>query len=181
MTWQRIVLAVTLMSTVTVGVGQAQTPGAPAPSTPSAPGGQEASPSAAPSSSPEEFKLTRAAIQAQRQAIVSEAMDLDAAQTQIFWPLYRDYRLAIGKVDDRVVALLTRYLDAYPNLSDTQASQLLDEMISIEDARNNVKREYIARFRKVLPDRTVARFFQVERKLDSVVNAELAERVPLVE
>jgi hypothetical protein len=32
-----------------------------------------------------------------------------------------------------------------------------------------------------LPDRQVARFFQVENKLDAIVNAELAERVPLVE
>jgi hypothetical protein len=39
----------------------------------------------------------------------------------------------------------------------------------------------VSRFRKVLPDRAVARFFQIERKLDAVVNAELAERVPLVE
>jgi len=58
---------------------------------------------------------------------------------------------------------------------------LLDETLSLEEARSKVRREYVSRFRKVLPDRAVARFFQIERKLDAVVNAELAERVPLVE
>ena len=128
-----------------------------------------------------QITLTRAAIQTQRQAIVSEAMDLDPQQTQAFWPLYREYREAMGKVNDRTVLLLSRYLQAYPNLSDATASQLLDESLSIEEARSQIKRQSVARLRKVLPDRQVARFFQVENKLDAIVNAELAERVPLVE
>jgi hypothetical protein len=127
------------------------------------------------------FALTRASILAQRQAIVGEAMDLDPRQTQAFWPLYREYRLAIGKVNDRYVSLLTRYLDSYPDLPDAVAGQLLDESLSIEEARTQERRQYLSRFRKVLPDRQVARFFQVESKLDAVVNAELAQRVPLVE
>jgi hypothetical protein len=61
------------------------------------------------------------------------------------------------------------------------AGQLLDESLSIEEARTQVRRQYMSRFRRMLPDRQVARFFQVETKLDAVVNAELAERVPLVE
>jgi hypothetical protein len=77
--------------------------------------------------------------------------------------------------------MLTKYLEHYPNLSETLAGQLLDETLSLEEARSKVRREYVSRFRKVLPDRAVARFFQIERKLDAVVNAELAERVPLVE
>jgi hypothetical protein len=87
----------------------------------------------------------------------------------------------MGKVNDRFVRLLTRYLDSYPDLSDAMAGQLLDESLSIEEARTQVRRQYMSRFRRMLPDRQVARFFQVETKLDAVVNAELAERVPLVE
>jgi hypothetical protein len=85
-----------------------------------------------------------------------------------------------GRQDARP-SMLTKYLEHYPNLSETLAGQLLDETLSLEEARSKVGREYVSRFRKVLPDRAVARFFQIERKLDAVVNAELAERVPLVE
>jgi hypothetical protein len=160
-----VLFAVALSVAVTGGPGLAQSPGP--------------EPSAKPTEEP--FALTRASIQTQRQAIVSEALDLDARQTQTFWPLYREYRLAMGKVNDRFVRLLTRYLDSYPDLSDAMAGQLLDESLSIEEARTQVRRQYMSRFRRMLPDRQVARFFQVETKLDAVVNAELAERVPLGE
>lgn len=127
------------------------------------------------------FAPTRAWIQTHRQAIVSVAMDLDPGQIQAFWPLYREYRLAMGQLDDRFVSLLARSLEHEPDRSDATAARWLDESLGIEEARTQVRREYVSRFRKVLADRQVARLFQVETTLDAVVNAELAERVPLVE
>jgi hypothetical protein len=79
------------------------------------------------------------------------------------------------------VNLLARYLDSYPDLTDAVAAQLIDESLSIEEARTQVRRQYLPRFRKLLADRQVSRFFQVENQLDAVVNAELAQQVPLVE
>ena len=172
----RVLLAAVLLTAVAARPSLAQAPGSESPSKPA-----ETSPSAPSDELADQLRLTRASIQTHRQAIVTEAMDLDERQTQTFWPLYRDYRLAMAKVDDRLVRLLGRYLESYPNLSEATAGQLLDETLSIEEARNQVRREWVSRFRKVLPDRTVARFFQIERKLDAIVTAELAERVPLVE
>jgi len=45
----------------------------------------------------EEIHLTRVAIQAGRQAIVTEAMDLTPRDGD-FWPLYREYRLDAAKM-----------------------------------------------------------------------------------
>ncbi len=175
MKWPGIVLlGIALITVAAAGPGQAQTPRAEPSAKPAAGGGDTEGVSG-------QLALTRASIQTHRQAIVTEAIDLDPRQTQAFWPLYREYRLAMGKVNDRFVKLLARYLENYPHLPDTLAGQLLDESLSIEEARNQVRRQYVSRFRKVLPDRQVARFFQVENKLDAIVNAELAERVPLVE
>jgi hypothetical protein len=159
----------------TAGSGQAQTPG-----TGPSPG---ESPAASPESGAfaDELALTRASIEARRQAIVSMAMDLDQRQTRAFWPLYGEYRAEMGKVNDRMVSMLTTYLDNYPDLSETLAGQLLDEALRIEQARASIRTKYMSRLRKVLPDRKVARFFQVDHKLEAVINAELAERVPLVE
>jgi hypothetical protein len=175
MTWRGLVLiALVLLTAAAPALAQST---APEPSAKPAEGPTQAERDALAN----QVSLTRAAIQTQRQAIVTEAMDLDPQQTQAFWPLYREYREAMGKVNDRTVKLLSQYLQAYPNLSDATAAQLLDESLSIEEARQQVKRQYVARLRKVLPERQVARFFQVENKLDAIVNAELAERVPLVE
>jgi hypothetical protein len=126
-----------------------------------------------------DVELTRAAIQVRRQAIVTAAMDLDAKESQAFWPMYREYREAMAAVNDRLVKLLVTYLNTYENLTDETAGKMLEEFLSIERARNSVKSKYVPRFGKLIPTRKVARFFQVDNKLDAFINADLAQLVPL--
>jgi hypothetical protein len=166
-------VAVTLLGLILAPAALAQAPASPSPST--------VAPSASPTSTRTDLTLTRASIQAQRQAIVATAMDLDDKQTAEFWPVYRAYRVEINKVNDRLQTILTTYLEHYPDVPDPVARQLIDESLRIEQARQDVRSAFLPRFRQVLPDRKVARFLQVEHRLDTIVNAELAERVPLVE
>ena len=126
-----------------------------------------------------DIALTRASIQLRRQTIVTSVMDLTPTESQAFWPLYRDYRVEMAKVGDRVSKLLVQYSDQYDTLTDTQADQIMKEWLSIENAKNDVKKKYVARFKKILPSRKVMRFFQVDNKLDAVVNSQLASIVPL--
>jgi hypothetical protein len=72
-----------------------------------------------------------------------------------------------------------QYTDQYDTLTDAQADQIMKEWLSIENAKNDVKKKYVARFKKILPSRKVMRFFQVDNKLDAVVNSQLASIVPL--
>ena len=127
-----------------------------------------------------DVELTRAAIQVRRQAVVTAAMDLEPKESDIFWPLYREYRVEMAKVNDRFVRLLVGYLEGYETLTDQAATKMLEEYLSIERARNGVKTKFVPRFGKLLPARKVARFFQVDNKLDALINAELAYLVPLV-
>ena len=42
-----------------------------------------------------------------------------------------------------------------------------------------MKSTFVPRFGKVIPATQVARFFQIDNKLDAVINAELAKLIPL--
>lgn len=127
-----------------------------------------------------ELELTRAVIQVQRQSIVTQAMDLEPSEAEAFWPLYRSYRIEMMKIGDRMVKLLDTYIDNYETMTDPTATRILDEYLKIEKARLDVKTKYVPRFRKVLPSRKVARFFQVENKLDAMILVEMAASVPVV-
>jgi hypothetical protein len=165
-------LMVALLTCAGAGAALAQTP----------------TPMPAPAPRPEEeprgdftgdVELTRAAIQVRRQALVTAAMDLESKEADAFWPLYREYRLAMAEVNDRFVKLLVGYLEAHDSLTDEAATKMLNEYLSIDRARNGVKTRFVPRFSKVMPPRKVARFYQVDNKLDAFLNAELARTVPL--
>ncbi len=127
----------------------------------------------------EDIQLTRAAIQTERQALITRAMDLTPEEMQGFWPLYRQYRLEAIKVGDRIEALITTYADNYEDLTDEVADKLVTEFVNIEKERARLKAKYLPKFKKVLPPRKVARFYQIENKLDIAILAEMAENIPL--
>jgi hypothetical protein len=128
----------------------------------------------------EEIRLTREAISNERQAIVTRGMDLTPAEMQRFWPLYREYRLASLKIGDRIVTLINSYADNYQNLTDKVADKLLTEFVRIEEERARLKAQYLPKFKQVLPPRKVARFYQIENKLDIAILADVSQAVPLV-
>jgi len=127
----------------------------------------------------EDIRLTRVAIQVERQAIVTQAMDLTPEEMETFWPLYREYRLEAVKIGDRIVALILRYAANFDDLTDATADKLLADFVKIEQARANLKAKFLPRFKKVLPARKVARFYQIENKLDVLTLSEMAEFIPL--
>ena len=126
-----------------------------------------------------DLALTRASIQLRRQAIVTSVMDLTPKESEAFWPLYREYRVEMAKVGDRISKLLVQYSEQYDGLTDAQASQIMKDWISVEKARTSVKDKYVSRFKKILPARKVMRFFQADNKLDAILLAQLASVVPL--
>lgn len=124
--------------------------------------------------------LTRATIQVRRQEIVAANLGLDEAEGAAFWPLYREYRAAVDTLGARDARLIADYSRTFESLTDAQARALLDEATAVEAERAKLKQKYVKRFAKVLPGVKLARFFQVESKLDAVIRMELAAGIPLV-
>jgi hypothetical protein len=128
-----------------------------------------------------EIAMDRAQIQSDRQAIMAENLPLTEAEAKAFWPLYREYRGELQKLGDRMEDLVLGYAKSFDVLSDAQATFMLDDALAIERAQAKLKSEWVARFRKVLPTKTVTRMYQIDNKLDSILRYEAAEHVPLVE
>ena len=127
----------------------------------------------------EDLQFARAELASARQALITQAMDLTPAEMEGFWPLYRAYRQDAAKIGDRILALIQRYAANYDTLTDPTADKLVTDFVKVEQARARLKATYLPKFKKVLPAKKVARFYQVENKLDLLILAEMAEQIPL--
>jgi hypothetical protein len=128
-----------------------------------------------------EIELTRQQIQTERQALVTAGMDLTDAEAEAFWPVYREYRAEMAPIGDRSVALIMGYAENYGSVTDEYATQMLKEFLAIQKAKLDVLQKYVSRFEKVLPAVKVARFYQLENKLDAVVAFDLAASIPILQ
>ena len=94
-----------------------------------------------------DIELTRANIQTARQAIIASAMELTDDESLAFWPAYRDYRVEMARLGDRLVKVITEFVSAKATLSDEQATRLLDEYLDIKAKDISVKKKYAGVFR----------------------------------
>jgi hypothetical protein len=120
-----------------------------------------------------------AQIQADRQAVVAENMLFEAAESEAFWPLYREYRANMSELADQRVQMIIRYRDTYDSLTDEIANELLNEYFDAEKERSKIRQKYAKQFSKAIGDKKTFRFFQIENKIDTVINFDLALTIPL--
>ena len=128
-----------------------------------------------------ELEFNRQVLETRRQATVASNMDFTDAEGEAFWVLYRDYRGEMAKVADRRVKVITNYRDKYENLTDADASGLLDDFFGYQKAQVDLRAKYLKKFEKVLPATKVLRFYQIENKVDSAINYELYGQIPLAD
>jgi hypothetical protein len=132
-------------------------------------------------SSSSQQQLDIVAAQAQRKAIVGQNMYLSDTQAKMFWPLYDTYERQMDKIEDRHIREIKNYVASYNNLTDANANQKLDEVLSIQQARLQTQQEYVPKFRAVLPGVVVTRFFQIDNKLRAILQCNIAQMVPLAQ
>jgi|ERR1700734_2695281 hypothetical protein len=126
------------------------------------------------------IKLLRAEVGQNRRDVVAAYMILTKPEGDIFWPLYDQYRAELHELGDRRLRLITDFIANRDTMSEEQAASLTKDALAIEQKKTSIKEDYVAKMSKVLSARTVARFFQIDNKLDAVVDVQLAARIPLI-
>jgi len=84
----------------------------------------------------------------------------------------------MNDVNNRVDALIVKYSELYQEAAttDKDALALLDKFQALQKKRLDIKRQYIKRFQKVISAKKVARFYQIDFRLDNIEQLGLAQK-----
>jgi hypothetical protein len=124
-------------------------------------------------------ELLRSDLRAQKVAVITEVMQFTEDEDAKFWPVYREYEVALAKINDDRMKLVTDYADSYDTLTDQTADRLVQDALGLEARRHALMVEYYDRFKKVLPAKTAARFMQVENQILLLLDLQIASSLPI--
>jgi len=119
-------------------------------------------------------------IRADKKLFVAENMELAEAEAKAFWPVYEQYQDELFLLRARTARLIKDFSDGYEKMTNETAKKLMDEYMTIETLGPKLRQAYLPKFRKVLPEVKVVRYYQVENKIYAVLIYELARNIPLV-
>jgi hypothetical protein len=130
------------------------------------------------SASDKSIGLTLAQIEANRKAMVEAMVAPTEQQEDAFWQTYWLYRGGRKVLTDRMLEVVTEFADAGASLDGSRSAALVLEVMDIEKRRAALKQEYVKKFQDILIPKQVVRWYQVERRMDSVIRADMALTIP---
>ena len=138
-------------------------------------------PAAAQDKPADNMEIVKEKIRTDKKLLIATNMQLTESEAKAFWPVYEDYQAELGQLRDREVKLIEEFAVNYETMSDDVAKNLLDDALSIDSDHMELRQSYLSKFRGVLPDKKVARYYQLESKINAVLEYEMARRIPLVQ
>ena len=127
-----------------------------------------------------EMELLRSDVRTEKIAIITKEMNFTEPQSKAFWPVYRKYETELAKIFDDKLALIKDYAANYEKMNDDKAKELLEGALEVEERTITLQRKYSVEMGTVVPAKTVTRFFQIERRINRLIDLQISASLPLV-
>jgi len=131
--------------------------------------------------SEQDIQLLREDVRAQRKQITASNMTLTPDEATRFWPIYDQYIQETIKVNDDRWAMIKDYAANYNSMTDQQAQDYMKRSEAIDQQLTALRAKYVSMFQKVVSPRKSAQWYQIDRRLDLLINLQLAALIPIAD
>jgi hypothetical protein len=128
----------------------------------------------------DDVELLRADVRTEKVAILTKALAMDQATSDLFWPIYREYEAELAKNGDARLANIKDYAANYESLTDAKAKELVDTAFNLSEERTKLVKKYFGKVEKATSTKLAARWAQCEMALNSIIDAQIAVDLPLI-
>jgi hypothetical protein len=124
--------------------------------------------------------LLRKNLQAEAKQLITNNMQLTDSEAAGFWPLYDQYTAEVRKVNDTRFGLMKQYAKVYQTMTADEADSMVRLLAEADQTIISLRMQYLPKFQQVLPGTKAALFMQLDRRLDSLANVQMASQLPAI-
>ena len=129
----------------------------------------------------QQLALLRRDIRSIKKQLVAANLTLTDSEATKFWQVYEQYSAETGKINETRAAIIKEYSDEYGTLTDDQADNLIRRWLDTDIELAKLRQRYVPVFRKVLPGKKAATFFQLDRRISMMIDVQLTSQLPLAQ
>jgi hypothetical protein len=127
----------------------------------------------------EDIALLRRDLRAMKMQVIGQNMSLSEAEGQKFWPIYNHYVKDLQEVNNQKYGLLKQYAEMWATMSDQDALIYVRNCLEADGQAQALRLKYVPVVSQVLPGRKAATFFQLDRRLNMMIDLQLFSQIPL--
>jgi hypothetical protein len=127
----------------------------------------------------EDIALLRQDLRAMKMQVIGQNMSMSEAEAQKFWPIYNHYVKDLQEVNNQKYALLKQYAEMWATMSDQDALIYVRHWLEADGEAQALRLKYVPVVSQVLPGKKAATFFQLDRRLNMIIDLQLFSQIPL--
>jgi hypothetical protein len=131
--------------------------------------------------SDQDIELLRKDIRSQKKQLIAANLSLTDSEATKFWPVYDQYQGEYTKIGDAKLALIKEYAENWGTVTDEQALNYLKRSQEINESVMQLWKKYVPLVNGILPGKKTATFFQLERRIELLMDVQVASLLPLVQ
>jgi hypothetical protein len=116
----------------------------------------------------------------EKKALIKETLPLTDKESQTFWLLYDDYMKGYAARIDQRIEYERGFTKKAASMTEEQARDAIDKHYQLISENLAAKKEMLKKLRRLLPEKKVLQFFQLEEKIEIGFFCQIVENVPLV-
>ncbi len=124
--------------------------------------------------------IMEANYRAEKKALITEALQLNQEEAKEFWPLYAEYNAKVEAENTKLVNFINKNASKLDSLTDDEAEKIWKHKLSHDSDLTKLEKKYFKKMLKILPGGKTVRYFQAENKIKSLMDAQMAVEVPLI-
>jgi Spy/CpxP family protein refolding chaperone len=128
-----------------------------------------------------DVQLMRQDLRSQRKQITAANVNLTADESTKFWPIYDQYIQETIKINDTRWALIKEYAANYNSMTDQLAEDYMKRSTAIQQQLVALREKYVPTFEKVVSPKKTAQWYQIDRRIDLLIDLQLASMIPVVD
>jgi hypothetical protein len=128
-----------------------------------------------------DFELMRSDIRTKKGALIADRMKFTDREAAAFWPVYRQYEADLAAINDKKVSIMKDYLSRHDALTGQQADQLAQDVFDVDQKTLDLRVKCFGALKKAIPTKTIVRWLQLERRLQLLIDAQLAKDLPVIQ
>jgi hypothetical protein len=135
----------------------------------------------APASIDQDIALLRKDLRSQRKQLIAANMSLTGDEAEKFWPIYEQYVNELVQTNNTKYALIKQYAQNSGTLTADQADSSVKKWLGVDESITQLRLRYLPIFRKVLSAQKTALYYQLDRRVQLMIDLQLASQLPLIE
>ena len=126
-----------------------------------------------------DIQLLRQDLRAQKQQLIAQNLPMTESEAIKLWAIYNRYGDELRQINDEKYRLVREYGEHWPTMTDEQALIYIRRWLEVDEQVQQLRLKYVPEVSQVLPGKKAATFFQLDRRINMMIDIQLASQLPL--